>query len=200
MINASELSQIPLRQGNSEACLLSSYGAALYPITHTPEIKYFVDCCDLLKINYLPEGDCVVLLQPQLVDIRIGTTTRGSGYDWLAELHHNCKGNSFLKALASTEMYRGLELNEVESKLKDTRSTAIFAISFENSPRAPHSICVIYDLKLGFVVRDSSCPLSQPSQLIDAFGNSVEDLVNNLFGREVGPKTGESILFSQVNN
>lgn len=200
MVNANELSQIPLRQGNNDACLLSSYGAALYPFTHTPEIKYFVDCCILLGINYVTEGDCISLFRPQLVDQRIGSIKKGTGYDWLEELHNNCSGSSFKKAHSSVIIERGLGKIKAESKLKNTRSTAIFALSFGKFPGKAHSICVIYDTNLGFIARDSGRLISQPFSLIDACGNNLEELIFNLYGKEAGPKIGESILFTLINN
>jgi len=96
MVNASELSQIPIRQGNSEACLLSSYGSALYPFTHTPEIKYFVDCCILLEINYLTEGDCIALFRPQFIDQRIGSTKvwKDGNKEFILDIDKNKKVSS----------------------------------------------------------------------------------------------------------
>jgi hypothetical protein len=199
MVSANELSQLPLRQGASDACLLASYGAALFPFTHTPEIQYFVDCCDLLGLTFVTQGNCLALLRPQKVDSRISTSKNGSGYDWLEELHNNCPAKSFNIARALVQLKRDLGHEDVESLLKTDRSSAIVALSFGKIPNSAHSICVVFDPNHGYVARDSGRPLTQPMAFIDACGNNLQNLLDNLYGKNIEPKVGECMVFSIAN-
>jgi hypothetical protein len=196
MVLAKELSQLPLRQGASNVCLLSSYGAALFPFTHTLEIQYFVDCCDLLGLKFLTPGDCIALLPSQKVDSRLGTSKNGSGYDWLEELHNNCPAKSFNIARSVIQLKRGLEHEDVELLLKTDRTSATVAISFKKIDNSSHSICVIYDPNHGYVARDSGRPITQPKVLIDACGDNLQNLLDNLYGRSNEPKVGECMVLS----
>lgn len=197
MLNATYLSRQPLRQGNANACLLISYAAALYPFTLTNEIEYFVDCCTLLGIKLTSPGDGLNLLTPQLIDARIGTKTRGSGYDWIEELHDNCTGHSFDIARSRASITRKLSREQVENSLRDKRCASIFALHFSNGDS--HSICIINDPTYGFVSRDSARPICAPEPLIDAAATTLEKVVQILY-RQQGIKIGESILFAPQNN
>ncbi len=190
VIEAKELSDQPLRQGNVDACLLASYAAAIFPFNKVLEIQYFIDCCFLLNIKITAPGDSMILLQPQIVDIRIGTKKLKSGYDWLEELHLNCLGASFVSARRNANIVR-LSRIETENFLNNERCTSTFTLHFPHGP--VHSICVLKDPNYGYVARDSGQLMLNPEPRFDATGITLEQLIFNLY-KINGIRIGESML------
>ena len=175
------------------SCLLSSYGAALFPFTHTWEIQYFIDCCLLLNIREIYNNDPIALFSPPRVDSRIGAIRNGSGYDWIEDIHTNCIGQSFIFARERVNISR-VNRVKVEEELHNNRCSSIFSLHFPNDQA--HSICIIKDPEHGYVARDSSQLVGIPKPGIDAVGLTIEKLIENLYNMK-RIKIGESILISE---
>ncbi|MBK9721996.1 MAG: hypothetical protein IPO78_10325 [Saprospiraceae bacterium] len=192
MLSINEFSNLPIRQGQNDACLLCSYSTALFPFTQTIEIQYFIECCELLGISLLEQNDALNF-QHGIVDSRIGTFTFGSGYDWIEELHLNCPSPAYKNARKLTKINRRFSRDDVEVKLDNQRTSSIITLKFPNNTW--HSICITKDPQFGFIARDSARPLAL-GQMFDAIGSTIEQLISNLYGDNV-VEIGEAILFSK---
>lgn len=180
MISHSEFSKEPLRQGESDACLLASYAAAAFPFVKIAELAYFADIARLRGEN----EDAPLEVPPQIVDPRIGVVRLGSGYDWIEQLHNSCPGLSFERTRLAIQTSRLHAPRNLESALNAKRCTALLTI---NPNR--HSIAVGCDPDLGFFARDSAKSGDAP---YDAAASGLEELLQVLY--PTGVSVGESIL------
>jgi hypothetical protein len=154
MISLTELSEIPLRQGNLNHCLLCSYSAAMFPFTRVQELNYFVDFCKQYNIKFdNSEMDSILKGSKTIYNIFPGGTP-GSGYDWIEQIHNFCQGNSFQIARKLTNIIRHKSIGDLENDLHSTYSSSVLALNFGNGQH--HSICVIKNTELGFIARDSN--------------------------------------------
>lgn len=192
MIACNEFSNVPLRQGNADACLLASYGAAQFPFTRTAEIEYFISLCNLLGIALSNPGDALASLEPQRVDPRISVLRNGSGYDWIETLHNDANAVPFDTARSTTTIDRTLTTVQLEKELKDRRCTAIVSLH-EPGTGLAHSIALACDSAIGFFARDSGRLVSGPMPTIDATGDSIAGVVHSLYPTR-GLRIGESML------
>ena len=182
MAPLSELSVPPERQGDTDSCLLLSYGAALFPFLAIPEKTYFQDVLSLL--GQKPSNP--LELEPQLVDSRIGIQETGSGYDWIEGLHHFCPGASFARARSQILLSRVRDENLLASALKSLRATSIVSVDPKH-----HSILVGFDSAKGFFARNSA---RSDDLLVDAIANDLDELLEVLYPN-LDTQLGESILF-----
>lgn len=189
----SAFSQPPFRQGSTDSCLLASLAAALYPHTGTVESRYFTDCCDLLGIKYTDTDHSVRSLIPQVVDVRLGVITPGTGYQWLENLFANCSGPAFAIARSRAQLRRLQTTLEVELALQSGPHTAIICLHLGN---AAHSVAVLHDSVYGFSLRDSGLHGAGPALGADAYAETILAAAVSLYG--VNVRIGESILIESV--
>lgn len=189
MIPIDSFSPNPLRQGRTPLCMLFSYAIALYPFTRIHESQTIQEIAVFAGVN-LDDPGAVTAIGDRLHVPRHGTT----GYDWLEIIHRECPTDVLNKARQKVLIQRVSRIAELETMLKNQRSTSVVAMTFTNG-RAPHSMAVAFDSQHGFFVRDSATARGLSNlPCVDAIGTDIKSAILQLDSCAL---LGESICIAE---